>query len=235
MSGSLGRRVPTDWDHVNKFPLTALAAADRPSGVPVVIGVNWYTDFDSPSKDSAGRWWVAKNGIRGSVRGGHCVCVKPPKISDLKSWWTFYNQGQEGACVGFGSSRAMSLLNRFKYDARWLWQQARLTDEFPDNDDLSDNNQGTTVRAGLEILRNVGEKRAKDEVIYPGDGIAAYRWATDVNDVLTTLNSPLANRLNAIPFVNSWGTDYPHVVWMPASVFERLLTEDGEIGIITDK
>ena len=29
--------------------------------------------------------------------------------------------GPEGACVGFGCSRMMSLLNRKRYDARWLW------------------------------------------------------------------------------------------------------------------
>jgi hypothetical protein len=236
---ALGRRVPTDWKHVEKFPLTALATTDRPKGVPVVIGINWYSDFDDPVLDSSGRWWVAKEGIKGSIRGGHCVCLKPGNLTDPTSWWVFYNQLREGKCVGEGNSRMMSILNRVRYDATWLWHRARLTDEWTDNDDLSDNDQGTSVRAALEILRTEGLKRDRMHAESNGaqlkDGISAYRWATDVQDVLTTLNMPLATKLGAVPFLNSWGKDYPHIVWMPGEVLSRLQTEDGEIGIITDR
>lgn len=232
----LGRRVPTDWEHVDKYPLTALPQADRPVGVPVIIGINWYSDFDTPEKDASGRWWVAKGGIKGSVRGGHCVCLKPGVLTDPKTWYIFYDQLAEGKCVGEGESRAMSLLNRVRYDATWLWHQARLTDEWTDNDDLSDNDQGTSVRAGLEILKTVGHKRAKEFAEPNGnDGISAYRWATNVDDVLKTLAMPLAVKLGAVPFLNSWGTYYPHITWMPGEVLARLQDEYGEIAIITDR
>lgn len=236
MNKPLGRRIPTDWEHINKYPLRALAVDERPVGVPVIIGVNWYDDFDTPEKDSDGRYWVAKNGIKGQVRGGHCVCLKPGKLTDPKTWYLFYDQGEEGKCVGEGSSRAMSLLNRTRYDATWLWQQARLTDEWTDNDDLTDNDQGTSVRAALEILKTVGHKRTK-EFAEPNvaDGISAYRWATNVDDVLTTLAMPLATKLGAVPFLNSWGTYYPHITWMPGEVLAQLQKEDGEIAIVTDR
>ncbi|SRR6266496_1269922 len=235
----LGRRIPTDWKHIDKFPLTALATTDRPTGVPVVIGVNWYTDFDDPVKDPEGRWWIAKNGIRGSVRGGHCVCLKPGNVIDPINWWVFYNQLSEGKCVGEGESRLMSLLNRVRYDATWLWHRARLTDEWTDNDDLTDPNQGTSVRAGLEILRTEGHKRWTHHAESNGavlmDGISAYRWATDVDDILRTLRSPLASHLQAVPLLNSWGQVYPHIVWMPTEILSRLQKEDGEMGIVTDR
>src|SRR5690242_6882289 len=41
----LGRFVPDDWRHVERYPLTALSEADRPTRAPVVIGVNWYSAF----------------------------------------------------------------------------------------------------------------------------------------------------------------------------------------------
>lgn len=46
------------------------------NGIPVVIGVNWYSNFDSPQKDASGRYWIGKEGTAlGTIRGGHCVCL----------------------------------------------------------------------------------------------------------------------------------------------------------------
>src|ERR1044072_9957536 len=70
----LGRRVPTDWDHYDRYPLTAATTPATP--VPVVIGVNWYEDFDNPQPVS-GRWWIGRSTNLGHVRGGHCVCIEP--------------------------------------------------------------------------------------------------------------------------------------------------------------
>src|SRR5262245_61996914 len=115
MPKPLGRRPPPDFEHVEKYPLTALPGTP-PTGVPVVLGVNWYTDFDNPEKDSKGNYWIAKNGITGTVRGGHCVCLKTHALTDRYAWYVFYDQSAEGACVGFGSSRMMTLLNRKRYN-----------------------------------------------------------------------------------------------------------------------
>ncbi len=48
----------------------------------------------------------------------------------------------------------MSLLNRKRYDARWLWDWAKSTDEWPETNPGDD--QGTSVRAACEILRSRG-------------------------------------------------------------------------------
>ena len=48
----LGRFIPDDWAHVEKYPLSALPKR-RPTPRPVVIGVNWYTEFDKPGTRSA--------------------------------------------------------------------------------------------------------------------------------------------------------------------------------------
>src|SRR3954462_502906 len=54
MPGPLGRRAPTDWQHVERYPLTAANAPAQPS--PVVLGVNWYVEFDKPEKDAQGHY-----------------------------------------------------------------------------------------------------------------------------------------------------------------------------------
>lgn len=231
----LGARPPTDKRHVERYPLSAAPDALVAPTVPVVIGIDWYSNFDSPVWDGV-RWWVGRGSL-GFVRGGHCVCVKDTH-TDSDAWWEFYDQGSEGACVGFGTARAMTLLNRQRYDARWTWQQARLIDEWTDNDDLSDPDQGTSVRAGLEVIRTRGERRIYRGVEYPEDpatGISAYRWVTTFDEVVAVTNMDIYNRLGAVSFLNSWGTGYPRRVWMPAETFQKLLDDGGDAGVPTDR
>ena len=65
-----------------------------------------------------------------------------------------YDQGQEGACVGFGWSRCMSIFNGKEYTARWLWDAAKKRDEWPGTNPGDDN--GTSVRAAAQVLKEMG-------------------------------------------------------------------------------
>lgn len=228
---ALGRRPPTDWVHVERYPLTALPEAERPTGVPSPVGVNWYAEFDRPVQGRDRRWRVAADGRLTRVRGGHCVVFAPPNLKDLPAWWKFYDQGSEGACVGFGISRGMSLLNRRRYNARWLYRQAQLIDEWSD----TPPGEGTSVRAGLDILRDIGHIRVlgnKPGAPDSAEGIAANRWADNLDDWLVALGRSGADE---VPFLNSWGKSYPRIVWMPTSVVDRLRRQDGEFAIVTDR
>src|SRR5438552_12551420 len=127
MPGALGRLKPPDTKHLEAFPLTAELL---PVDVPVVVGFDWYTAFDSPRKLPNGSWHlpdVSKGEKLGSIRGGHCFCFEPMgavrhnKEADRR----FYNQGQEGACVGFGCSRAQTIEKHVLLDGFWLYDQAR--------------------------------------------------------------------------------------------------------------
>lgn len=240
----LGRKTPTNFDHVTSYPLSALPPAEIPYQVPVTIGINWYDNFDNPVEKD-GRFWIGLGKNLGSIRGGHCVCLKPGKRPDPTTWYKFYYQGEDGACVGFGSSRMMSLLNRKRYDARWLWDQAKLADEWPDTNPGDGN--GTSVSAGMDVLRTLGHspwklayegydfKQRASEIPVLNEGISANRWATTVDEVAKILNSPITESLQAVPFLNSWGTFYPHVTWMPYDVLQRLLDEEGEATLVTDR
>lgn len=245
----LGRLVPDDWQHVERYPITALAEAERPSRRPVVIGVNWYSEMDDPERDEAsGEYFIARGGAKTltTVRGGHCVCLEPGGEPDKVVWQQFYDQGKEGACVGFGWSRCMTILNRGqRYSARWLWDRAKETDEWPETN--PGDNDGTSVRAAAEILVGSGHvdwknsysdddhlSRAKYHADRT-DGLRVFRWATSVEDVHRVLDNPRADELGAVPILNSWGESYPHRVWLPDDVLERLIQEDGEIAVPTDR
>lgn len=65
-------------------------------GQPVTIGVNWYSNFDTPAYHPEG-YWIAKGGSLGRVRGGHCVCVygasdKLQAVRIVNSWGSAYPQ-----------------------------------------------------------------------------------------------------------------------------------------------
>lgn len=239
--GPLGRLVPTDWEHVDKYPLRALAQTERPAKAPVVIGVNWYEAFDRPERDSRGRWWIARDGNLGRVRGGHAVVLPPFGVPEPYSWWTWFDQVSEGICVSEAVARCMALLNRKRYQPRPLYDWSQNNDEWPG---AEPDYSGTSVRAGLDCARTVGlvpAKRGEPHYVGrgevtrapdPAEGISANRWATSTDEVLQVLD---AGDRDHVAIANSWGRNYPRRVLMPAFVLDRLRREDGELGLVTDR
>ena len=230
MAQPLGRRAPTDWRHVEKFALAAAPEAIVAPIVPLALGINWYTNFDEPQLDGR-TYWIGRGDL-GRIRGGHCICVKPPSISDSTGWWSFYDQGSEGACVGFGWSRVMTLLNRQRYDAPLLYTAAQLIDEYADTPPA----EGTSVRAGGEVLRTQGAARVyrgADQPVDPANGISAYRWAQSWDEVRQAAG--VSDSYDGVPLLNSWGTYYPHIVRITDEAGARVLAEDGEAAVPTDR
>lgn len=229
MPGKLGRLVPTDWDHYDKYPLTADTTPETPR--PVVWGVNWYSNFDDPEQKDNGEYWIGE-GELGWIRGGHAIASPYSGANDRLFWHEFYDQGSESACVGYSWSRAMSWLNRYTYNGFWLYKAAQQVDEWQGED-----YEGTSVRAGGNILTAVGHSRRHEgEYLNPSaaHGISTYRWINDVEDFLNIVGGIQKER-GAVTWRNSWGTSYPHKVWLPAETAQRLIDEDGEVCVPTDK
>jgi hypothetical protein len=229
----LGRRPPTDDEHIQKYSLTLQTVPDKPT--PVVLGLNWYQNFDSPQNvrvNGRTEWWIGLDKDWGSIRGGHAIVVKPDAVTDTAGWWGFYDQGNEGACVGFSSSRMMSLLNRKRYDAGWLYHEAQRIDEWPGED-----YDGTSVRAGMDVLRTEGHRRKFGPLTLPPSldaGIKENRWATNVVEVLACLHDDVNS--DSVILCNSWGKfGYPHYVHLPLDALARLLREDGEATVVVDR
>lgn len=241
--GSLGMNPPADDNHIRKYSLTEDTAPTEPT--PLVLGINWYSAFDNPkpfatSGSSKSTYWIGRSeaGHWGSIRGGHAICVKPPSISDSKKWWAFYEQGKEGACVGYSVSRQGTLCNRKRYDGLSLYKRAKQVDDWPGED-----YDGTSVRAGYDVARTEGlwTVRAGD-ISGPrlADGVMTNRWATSIEDMAYCLD-PITEGLSVlnagyIELLNSWGIHYPWKVRMELEAAERLIfREGGECAVITDR
>ena len=238
MSG-LGRNKPPDQRHIEKYPLSALPPEIRPTHVPVCPGTNWYTDMDEPVQGADGIWRITT--LNGSIRGGHCYCLEPApdptqpnKEQDTDANWTIFNQAETPACEGFGHARQVSLVHGKTFDAFWLYDDARRAEgAYP-------NGEGSLNRSALSAMQKWGAHTSADPSkpvawhpnapgVYPL--VTAYRWATTAQEVLTALGVTGEE----VTILNSWGTAYPHRVKLPASLLERLLHEEGEADVITER
>lgn len=242
--------MPTDWSHVEKFPLTTERAIKEAGGV---VGFNWYEIFDAPIQLSDGHWYVGVDNygkvlhksMWGRIRGGHCWAFKPRGNTDPMGWWPYYDQDdpafvervhssytwKSGGCTGFGVSRMMSQLNRRRYDPYFVYHEAQKVDEWAGTD-----YEGSSVNAALSIARIRGlvpvvRGEAKPDP-YEQDGIFANRWITDVQDWKRVLRYEDKDFTDGL---NSWGESYPHIVRWPDEVIDNLMKEDGEISVVTDR
>ncbi len=231
---ALGRNIPDNWDHITAKPLEGIELV-KPTPVP--IGVNWYTSFDEPVQLHDGSWHLpdASRENLGTVRGGHCFClVQMGGVKLLnRPWQVFYNQGQEGACEGFGHAKAQTLEKGVTFDPWFLYDQARMIEgTYPEG-------EGATNHGVVRVLEGQGAPEQLNEHVAtrgapdgPAAKVAAVRWTISVDEVLRALGRPNAH---AVPFSNSWGTEYPMVVWMPVPTLDRLLKEEGEADCVTDR
>lgn len=99
-----------------------------------------------------------------------------------------YDQGSEGACVGYSQSWLMSTMNRRLYDAYRLYAAAQAIDEWDDTPPAG----GTSLKAGFDVLRTVGHWRVwsgKTRAPMLDEGIAENRWALDVDEARAAIQA----------------------------------------------
>lgn len=120
----------------------------------------------------------------------------------------FYDQGVEGACVGFAWSWAMSILNRRRYAARKLYLEAQHVDQYDD----TPPEEGTSVYAGARVLQDQGHWRFARGITFPlalGEGIESFQSAQTVDEMRIAIaqGRPVVNGVN-------WYSDFDKPEWM---------------------
>jgi hypothetical protein len=228
--GGLGRVTPPDYDHVEKFPLSALGA-DAPTNTPVQLGIPWMSNFDKPVETTVGGQtiYVIGKGNLGTERGGHAICAQPPTLTDTADNVRFYNQGQTEECVGFSICRGQSLLHTGTlFNPLWLYNAARNTEGNHSEEG------GSTVRAGMHVLLKKGAKPWGEKSPVLADGVTAYRWATTWDEVRAALGVP--DDQDGVDLDQSWGDEgYPPHVRITDEAGEWCLQQGGEAGLFTER
>jgi hypothetical protein len=235
----LGRNEPPDRIHEEKYPFDAMPAEDVPTvPFPVIAGVAWYSNFDSPVQGEDGKWRVG-GGDLGSIRGGHCFCLEQTGEPDSEHAWAWSDQKREGACEGFGNGRALSLIhNGTLFDDFWLYDDARRTeDRYPQG-------EGATNRGAGDALVKWGAHPAEAEGSQHGAvihrvpwragvravAIKSFHWLQSMDELVKVLGYPAGTA--EVPILNSWGKrGYPHRTYVPLDVLDRLKNEEGEYSV----
>lgn len=117
-------------------------------------------------------------------------------ILPLPSWHEEHDQGTEGACVGYGWSMAKAILDKQRFNDAWLWNEAKKIDIWPDTNP-GDNN-GTSVRAAGDVLRDQGHVLKGKRSPERRWAIQENRWATTVDEMRTAIagNVPVVIGVN---------------------------------------
>ena len=122
--------------------------------------------------------WVPRYDPRNLRYPIRSVIGSPPERARLWKPGAVLDQGQEGACVGFGWTGELIAspkpdrrveANTADVYARNIYRQAQHIDEWEGND-----YEGTSVLAGAKIVKELGF-------------MESYRWATSVEDLRDTL------------------------------------------------
>lgn len=254
----LGRLEPTDWVHVERYPLSiALPAAvehvERLLKLP-----GWRRSHDQGREGSCvGHAVAMERAITNraqALRGGVRVTVR----YDPLHVWNEAKKIDEWPSTNPGDNNGTSVRAAYEVARTIGLSRVRM------------------MQTTGGVPHPIGAKSPT-----PADGIEAYRWATTVDEVRTAIAEGLpvaigvswyrafdtptkrsgewwlpastkpgplggvrgghsvclagaSDRREAFRLVNSWGPAYP-LAWLPYSTLQLLLTAGGEAAVVTDR
>lgn len=138
-----------------------------------------------------------------------------------------YDQGSEGACVGFAWSWAMSALNHRFYAARKLYLEAQLIDPWSD----TPPEEGTSTVSAAQILQQQGHWRFARGITFPlalMEGIAEFRQAQSVDEMRLAIQFDLPVVLGI-----NWYSNFDSPQWVDVGAGgKRWWIGRGELGNI---
>lgn len=128
-----------------------------------------------------------------AIRSGVIELNSPPPSIDLRAdWWDVSNQGNSGACVGFGTADGLlrylftknkSINPGERLASGILWQAAKETDTFVDQATTFIALEGTSIKAALAFAQAKGivrESVAPFGTLYTKDAATFYRLAAQL-------------------------------------------------------
>jgi C1A family cysteine protease len=144
-----------------------------------------------PSKDPE-KDWVYENATEAGLL---TAPASIPSSKDLrKPWWTINDQGSTGSCVGWATAdsvlrwmfvQAGRLTTRQMLSARFVWMAAKETDEFITRPTTFIEDDGTSLKAALDIARKYGSVHDsvlpfKTGTLYPNPAKTFYALASQL-------------------------------------------------------
>ena len=256
--GALGRKTPTTWDHVEKYGFAALApeivaVAERTLQLPW-----WHWRHDQGFEGSCvGHGGVMERSITNLIQLRDTGAVPYTKRYDPIKLWNRAKQVDEWPDTNPGDDNGTSVNAAYKIlraEGPSIVNGIRMVDGAP----VPYGSQPPSLGEGVSVNRwatSVDEIRT---AIAGGLPVAiGVNWyvAFDENRLVLKTNGEYwistsnlgsirgghcvclygaSDRRQAFKLKNSWGRGYP-LVWLPYAVMGRLLNEDGEAALVTDR
>lgn len=104
--------------------------------------------------------------IEAAAAAGHTPTQRIPPALDLRArWWTVNHQGDSGSCVGWAVAdsvlrwhmvKSRKLTTKERLSVRFIWMAAKETDVYRSYPSSFIEEEGTSLKAGLDIARKYG-------------------------------------------------------------------------------
>jgi hypothetical protein len=116
-----------------------------------------------PSRDTDKDWYF-DNAIEAGIVGAPAAL--PPSKDMRELWWKINDQGSTGACVGWATADGVVRWHFVKaglvpqnklLSPRFVWMASKETDEFTSQPTTFIEDEGTSLKAALDIVRKYGE------------------------------------------------------------------------------
>lgn len=131
--------------------------------------------------EGAEKDWKMENAVNAGIIKAVAPDEMPAEIDLREKWWTIDNQDNTNSCVGFavaGSLLHWHFVNAGriekdkKLSARFIWMAAKETDEWSDRPATFIEQDGTSIKSGLDVARKFG---CVEEGILPFNSNSLYR------------------------------------------------------------
>jgi hypothetical protein len=254
-----GRRVPVSFAHVEKYPLRAVAPRTIDKAEKIWRLPYWHKKHDQGRQGSCvGHGWAMERAIANTRQNilAHSPWPTVRRYNPLEIWddaklldeWADTNPGDDnGTSVhAGGDSLRLHGAQRVK--------SINMVNGVP----VPNVGQYIVDPAeGIDVVRwatTVDEMRTAIASI--GPVVIGINWYTNFNAPVPVINDwwigrdsvnlgsidgghciclyGVSDRRQAFKVKNSWGRDYPEV-WLPFVTMTRLLSEDGEAALVTDR
>lgn len=252
MAGELGRRVPGDFAHITKYPWNAVGPLTVDTVERTLKLPRWHKSHNQGREGSCvGHGAVMERAIVNSAQAGKTVRYDPISLWNAAKEideWADTNPGDSNgtsvrAAYDVLRDRGACRIRSAKYnEATGQVQVSGRQDPDPASG-VAANRWATSVdemraaiQAGNPVTIGVNWYSNFDAPVNEARGV----WWIGRSDLGQVRGGHCiciygaSDRKQAFKAVNSWGDSYP-LVWLPYNVMQRLLNEDGEATLTTDK
>lgn len=229
----LGRRIPTSWTHVERYPFVAATRALTDQVERTLSLPNYRQKYDQFSEGAcvgfASSWMMSI--INRRLYDARWLWDRAKEIDD-------WPETKPGDSTGTSVRAAMDVLRRMGH----CRVRGRTVSQPLAQDGILENRWATSVddvrmsiAAGVPVTLGVNWYTNFDRPFYKSG--RAWIGLGDLGAVRgghAVCVYRASDRLQAVGIVNNWGNTYP-LVLMPYEVLQRLLNEYGEATMVTDR